>query len=101
MSISLFNHHVTRGWKRATTKEYILKANCNLHIIKPITNHTATDSQSQLPFNKEQLFIHMEFHPNDMRKKSVHAVYNHSPWLTSLALVCPSQLNKELSPTGI
>ena len=73
MVIKTFQHHVARGWSKATMKEYILKAANRLNLPQTTTiQSTATQTS---PTNKERLFIHMEHHPNDISKKSVRAIY--------------------------
>ena len=82
MAIHLFDHHVAQGWKCATMKDYILKADHQINLPQPVTKHTAADSSTQLLSNKERLFFHMEYHTNDIPKKTVHALYDHY-WKTS------------------
>ena len=73
MVIKLFRRHVARGWSKATMKEYILKAANRLNL--PQTTTIQSTAAQTLPTNKERLFIHMEYHPNDISKKSVRAIY--------------------------
>ena len=77
MSIHLFDRHVARGWKHATMKDYILKADHRINLLQPVTNHTAADSSTQLLSNKERLFFRMEYHINNIPKKAVRALYDH------------------------
>ena len=77
MSIHLFDHHVARGWKHATMKDYILKADHRINLLQQVTNQTAADSSTQLLSNKERLFFRMEYHTNNIPKKAVRALYDH------------------------
>ena len=76
MAIKLFDRHVARGWDRATMRSYILDADRKLRLSVPSTpiptlNPTNDD-------NKERLFIHMEFHPNDIPRKYIRAIYDNT-----------------------
>ena len=55
-------------------KEYILSADIKLRSNK---NPTSVTSQPQEPAsNKERLFIHLEYHPNDIPRKRIREIYN-------------------------
>jgi len=77
MAILLFKRHVARGWDRATMKGYILNADKKLNMPTPTTNAAAAIPMAQVLSNRERLFIHMEYHPNDIPKKAVRALYEH------------------------
>ncbi len=77
MAILLFKRHVARGWDRATMKGYILNADKKLNMPTPTTNTAAAIPMAQVLSNRERLFIHMEYHPNDIPKKAVRALYEH------------------------
>ena len=73
-----FNCHVARGWDRATMKDYILSADDKLHS-HPTPTPTPTPSPSTNPeqelTNKECLFLHMEYHPNEIPRHQVRTIY--------------------------
>lgn len=74
MGVKLFQRHVARGWSRIVMKEYILSADIKLRSNK---NPTSVTSQPQEPAsNKERLFIHLEYHPNDIPRKRIREIYN-------------------------
>ena len=84
MVIKLFHRHVARGWNKAVMKDYILTAHSKisqLAMSQPTRLPTGTPPNMPTPSptitNKERLFIHMEYHPNDIPKKSVRAIYEH------------------------
>ncbi len=72
MATKLFDRHVARGWSREVMQEYILDANRRLNLPVLTTNPTPTTP----PDNKERLFIHMEYHPRDIPRKYVRAIYD-------------------------
>jgi len=74
MAIKLFNRHVARGWDRATMRQYILDADRRLSLPAPPPTNQPTDTLS----NKECLFIHMEYHSNDIPRRLVRAIYNYA-----------------------
>ena len=76
MAIKLFDRHVARGWDRATMRSYILDADRKLRLSVPSTP-TPTPNPTN-DNNKERLFIHMEFHPNDIPRKYIRAIYDNT-----------------------
>lgn len=74
MAVKLFKRHVARGWDRATMKRYILDADERLRRPKPPTTNLAPSVPST--DNKDRLFLHMEYHPNDIPRRHVRAIYD-------------------------
>ncbi|KAL7523890.1 hypothetical protein ACHAWF_002629, partial [Thalassiosira exigua] len=73
MALKLFRRHVARGWDPSTMKRFILEANRKLDAAKPRpTLQPQPDSLS----NKERLFLHFEFHPRDIPRKVIRAIYD-------------------------
>jgi len=79
MARKLFQQHVARGWDSTLTKEYILSAD----IKKQANNATTTQptNQSTMPppeplSNKQRLFIHWDYHPNDITRRHLQRIYN-------------------------
>ncbi len=73
MAIKLFKRHVARGWDRATMRGYIIDADRRLERPKPSTTTQVTPIDLDA---KERLFLHLEFHPHDIPRKSIRAVYD-------------------------
>ena len=70
MAVKLFERHVARGWNRAEMKGFILSADAKLRT-QPLTV-AAPEPLS----NKERLFVHLEYHPNDISKHKVRLLYD-------------------------
>jgi hypothetical protein len=79
MAVKLFTRHVARGWNKATMKGYILKADAKLNMPRPTitTVTTATTPMPDILSNRDQLYLHLEYHPKDIPKKSIRALYDH------------------------
>ena len=77
MAILLFKHLFAWGWDCATMKGFILKVDQEINRPTPTINAAAAISMAQVISKRERLFIHMEYQPNDIPKKSVHALYKH------------------------
>jgi len=78
MATKLFDRHVARGWDRTIMKEWILNADKKIQR----DNHpdpTQSDSTPDQPLsNKERLFLHFEYHKNDIPKKRIRAIYDNT-----------------------
>ena len=73
-----FNRYCNRGWNRAILKGYILDADQRVKSTVPkVPPPAAPPSETPLPNNKETLYIHMEYHPNDIPRHRVRAIFNH------------------------
>ena len=67
MAELLFRRHVARGWSKAIMKEYILSADMKLRNPTP---------KPATPTNDARLFLHTEYHPNDLPKHELRTLYN-------------------------
>ena len=89
IAIETFKRHVARGWNRATMKEYILTADAKL--TEGLTTKPPTSLPTNLPSlpspnptaepeltNHERIFLHWEYHPNDIPRKNVRTIYNNT-----------------------
>ena len=89
IAIETFKRHVARGWNRATMKEYILTADAKL--TEGLTTKPPTSLPTSLPSlpspnptaepeltNHERIFLHWEYHPNDIPRKNVRTIYNNT-----------------------
>ena len=79
MAHLLFKRHVARGWDAALIKSWIISADETIQ-----SQATAIAQPSQLlpplthaPDPDERLFIHFEYHQNDIPKSRVRALYDH------------------------
>ena len=82
MATKLYNRHVNRGWDRATIKQWILSADDKIQ--QESQQKKLLQSQSIEPTyipteepttNKERVFLHFEYHKNDIPKNKVRAIY--------------------------
>ena len=71
MAVKLFQRHIARGWDKSTMKDYILQADLKLQSATPSKN-----SQTKVLSNKERVFIHLEYHPNDIPRKAIREIYD-------------------------
>jgi hypothetical protein len=73
-----FQRHVARGWDPTLIKEYILSADIKIQANNATTQHTiqpTTPPTEQLS-NKQRLFIHWDYHPNDITRRHLRRIYN-------------------------
>ncbi|KAL7544934.1 hypothetical protein ACHAWF_008298 [Thalassiosira exigua] len=73
MVIKLFHHHVARGWAPSTMKQVIMDAH------RKLSSHQASPAPASFPAplsNKERLFLHFQFHPNDIPRNVIRAIYD-------------------------
>jgi len=68
----LYQRLVARGWKREYIKSLILAADTQLHSAAP----PPTQQNEPALTNKELLILHWEYHPNDIPKKDIRALYD-------------------------
>ena len=73
MALKLFRRHVARGWDPSTMKRFILEANRKLDAAK---RRPTLQPQPDSLSNKERLFLHFEFHPRDIPRKVIRAIYD-------------------------
>lgn len=79
MCRKLFVRHVARGWEPSTMKEYILQADKKLQASPRLTPAATPTTQPTIqPTNNERLFIHWEYHPNDIPRRHIRAIYNNN-----------------------
>jgi len=71
MAIKLLDRHVARGWSPAIIKEYILSADSRLQSSTP-----SKSSETKSLSNKERLFLHLEYHPNDIPRAAIRDIYD-------------------------
>ena len=71
MAIKLLDRHVARGWNHATIKEYILSADSRLQSGTP-----SKSSETKSLTTKERLFLHLEYHPNDIPRAAIRDIYD-------------------------
>ena len=71
MAVKLFQRHIAQGWDKSTMKDYILQADLKLQSATPSKN-----SQTKELSNKERVFIHLEYHPNDIPRKAIREIYD-------------------------
>ena len=76
MAVLLFQRFVAVGWERTKIKSMILAANQRLSQLKHQPPSTAP--LDELPSNKERLFLHLEYHPNELPKGAIQETYNHT-----------------------
>ena len=79
MATKLFYRHINRGWDRSTMKQWILSADEKIQLEtlqknQPTTTITAPPTEEPLT-NKERIFLHFEYHKNDIPKSRVRAIY--------------------------
>ena len=75
--VKLFKRHVARGLDRRVMQEYMLKANAKLNA-KANTPTDPLPLRTPVPVTsdgKDRLFLHMEYHPDDIPRKHVRALY--------------------------
>ena len=69
MCQKLFARHVARGWDRTTMKSWILEADRRLRLPpNPCTTLPTSGAHNRL-------FLHMEYHKNDIPKRLVRSIY--------------------------
>ena len=75
IAILLFHRWLQRGWSRVDMEEYILQANIKIRRERQQTPTTAPTTIEPLT-NKEQVFIHWEYHQCNIPKHVIRALYN-------------------------
>ena len=83
MATLLYHRHVARGWDRATIKLIILEADIKVRQQQgpqPTTPQPIQLPQPPLLQTQQQtndtLYLHWEFHPNDIPRRRIRAIYN-------------------------
>ena len=71
MATLLFRRYVARGWERKTIKSLILDADEKIRLCQ----HSDSSTEEALT-TKERVFLHMEYHPNDIPRKLIRTIYN-------------------------
>ena len=75
MATKLFIRHVNRGWDRTTMKHWIISADIKIQqetLQQTQPTHVTTEEPLT---NKERVFLHFEYHKNDIPKNKVRAIY--------------------------
>jgi hypothetical protein len=72
MATKLFCRHVVRGWDKSTMKQWILDADAKITSAPP---SLPSPEQQPILTNKERLFVHLEYHRNDISKAKVRSLY--------------------------
>jgi len=73
-----FYRYCNRGWNKPTLKGYFLDADQRVKATVPKVPPTAALPSETAPTNnKECLYLHMVYHPNDIPRHRVRAIYNH------------------------
>jgi len=76
MATKLFHRHVNRGWDRSTMKDWIISADEKIQQ-EQNEQPTSASTESEEPVsNKERVFLHFEYHKNDIPKSRVRAIYD-------------------------
>lgn len=70
----LFKRHVARGWNKADMKQYILDADAKLSATTQLQS-TATERTTP-PNNKSRVFLHWQYHPNDIPRNVLRSLYD-------------------------
>jgi hypothetical protein len=73
MATKLFRRHVARGWDKRTMKQWILDADAKISSTPP--SLPPSPEQQPILTNKERLFVHLEYHRNDILKAKVRSLY--------------------------
>ena len=80
MATKLYERHVARGWDKSTMRHYILTADAKIqHNHKhPNTTPTTipTTEPTEEPNNKERLFLHWDYHRDDIPRNKLRDLYN-------------------------
>ena len=76
MAVLLFQRFVAVGWDRKQIKSMILAADQRLSELKNQPPSTALSDEPSS--NKERLFLHLEYHPNELPKGAIRETYNHT-----------------------
>ena len=74
MATKLYTRHVAKGWNRALIKSHILAA--DLKIRNSSSQPSLPSTVEPVSNNKDTLFIHFEYHPNDIPRRRIRAIYN-------------------------
>ena len=71
MNTKRFYHHITRGWDQQTTKPWILKVDHNIQTEESVHPPTPGPSDDTTANINACVFLHFEYHLNNMPKKTV------------------------------
>ena len=86
MCAKLFQRHVARGWEPAKLKSWIMEADKRLRC--PFIQTPTQAPTLPMPLsNHSRLFLHLQYHKNDIPKQLVRSVYNlhyHPTFLSTL-----------------
>ncbi|KAL7531484.1 hypothetical protein ACHAWF_003785 [Thalassiosira exigua] len=78
VAIKLFKRHVARGWDGKTINQFILDADAKLtKKCKVPQLSTPPPSASDLSL-KERIFVQWEYHPKDIPRKQIQAIYGNT-----------------------
>ena len=69
--VTLYRHLLDRSWDREFIRRLILEATSTIESRSTAT----TPASSRVKDDEENLFIHLEYHPNDISRKKLKAFY--------------------------
>ena len=72
MATLLLRRYVARGWELKTIKSLILDADEKIRLCQ----HSDSSTGEAALTTKERVFLHMEYHPNDIPRKLIRTIYN-------------------------
>ena len=72
MATLLFRCYVARGWERNTIKSLVLDADEKIRLCQ----HNDPSTTKEALTNKERVFLHLEYHPNNIPRKLIRTIYN-------------------------
>ena len=78
----MFHHLLARGWDKLTLKETIIAADTKLHLqhcqeANPPMNQPENQPTTTHAVERESLFFHLPYHPNDIPRRRIQQLYNY------------------------
>lgn len=81
ITIKLYHRLVARGWNAADIKSHILAADTRIKNSNPPIlplQPPIIETTDEADDTKDTIFIHWEYHPNDIPRRRVRAIYNNT-----------------------
>ncbi len=75
MATKLSYRHIARGWDRTTMKIWILEADSKIRIKNTTAPPTNDPTKETTDNNNNRVFLHFEYHCNNIPKKAIRAIY--------------------------
>ena len=78
MATLLYKRHVARGWDQNTMRGYILDADRKIRdreCTPRVDPHPASLPVTPTD-NKDEIYIHVEYHPNDISRREIRSIYD-------------------------